>query len=278
MATIVRKVEFEEPKQHTKSSFVSIFQLTTKLLKQSIVIIGLLLLWEFAPRLGIVNPEYLPPFLQVLDAWRDMILTGELWTHFSTSITRSIYGFLLSLVVGIPVGLLIGWYPLARELLNPAFEVYRNTATLALLPVFMLVLGIGEASKIAIVFYACSAEILLLTIAGVKNVDPLLIKSARSMNLSSFKLFTKVVLPAALPTIFVGIRMAGTGCILILMAAEMIGAKAGLGYLITFAQHNFQIAKMFAGIVTISMLGLLVNIGLTSLERRFSRWKQLPNA
>jgi NitT/TauT family transport system permease protein len=112
----------------------------------------------------------------------------------------------------------------------------------------------------------------------VRNVDPLLIKSARSMNLSSFKLFTKVVLPAALPTIFVGIRMAGTGCILILMAAEMIGAKAGLGYLITFAQHNFQIAKMFAGILTISMLGLLVNIGLTSLERRFSRWQQQPNA
>src|SRR5690606_29174748 len=135
-------------------------------------------------------------------------ISGELWHHFSTSILRSIYGFLLALVVGIPLGLLIGWYPLARELLNPAFEVYRNTATLALLPVFMLMLGIGEASKIAIVFYACTAEILLQTIAGVKHVEPLLIKSARSMNVSSFKLFTKVIFPAALPTIFVGIRMA----------------------------------------------------------------------
>ncbi|WP_147532896.1 ABC transporter permease [Bacillus marasmi] len=277
MATVVRKIEMEETKL-TKTTTLSTFHLASKFFKQSIVIISLLLLWEFAPRLGFVNPEYLPPFLQVLDAWREMLITGELWTHFSTSITRSIYGFLLALAVGIPLGLLIGWYPLMNELLNPAFEVYRNTATLALLPVFMLVLGIGEASKIAIVFYACTAEILLHTIAGVKNVDPLLIKSARSMNLSSYKLFTKVVLPAALPTIFVGIRMAGTGCILILMAAEMIGAKAGLGYLITFAQHNFQIAKMFAGILTISMLGLLVNIGLTSLERRVSRWQQHPNA
>lgn len=276
MATIVREIEFEEPKQK-KISSVSIFQLTAKLFKQSILLIILVFLWEIAPRTGLVNPEYLPPFLEVIKAGGEMVVSGELWTHFSTSITRSVYGFLLALVVGIPFGLLIGWYPLARELLNPTFEVYRNTATLALLPVFMLILGIGEASKIAIVFYASTAEILLLTITGVKNVDPLLIKSARSMNLSAFKLFTKVVLPAALPTIFVGIRMAGTGCVLVLIAAEMIGAKAGLGYLITFAQNNFQIPKMFAGILTISLLGLLVNFGLTSLEKRFSKWKQQPN-
>ncbi|WP_338452967.1 ABC transporter permease [Niallia oryzisoli] len=277
METIAREIKIGK-KNQTKTTWLSIFQVLQKLFKQSIVLVGLILLWEIAPRIGMVNPEYLPPLSDALKAWGEMIVTGELWTHFSTSISRSIYGFLLALLVGIPLGLLIGWYPLARELLNPTFEVYRNTATLALLPVFMLLLGIGEASKIAIVFYSCTAEILLQTIAGVKNVDPLLIKSARSMNVSSYKLFTKVILPAALPTIFVGIRMAGTGCILVLMAAEMIGAKAGLGYLITSAQYNYEIPKMYAGIITISLLGLLVNLGLTSLERRFSRWRQQPNA
>lgn len=277
MVSIVREIEIEKTKQ-TKTSLVSIFQVAQKLFIQSIVLVALVLLWEIAPRIGQVNPDYLPPFSEVLKAWWEMLASGELWTHFSTSITRSINGFLLALVVGIPMGLLIGWYPIARELLNPTFEVYRNTATLALLPVFMLVFGIGEASKIAIVFYSCTAEILLQTIAGVKNVDPLLIKSARSMNVASYKLFTKVILPAALPTIFVGVRMAGTGCILVLIAAEMIGAKAGLGYLITFAQYNFQIPKMFAGILTISLLGLLVNQILTTLEKRFSKWKQQLNA
>ncbi len=276
METITQELNIEKTNQSKITRF-AILQVAQKIFKQSIVLVALLLLWEIAPRIGMVNQEYLPPLSEALKAWWEMIVTGELWTHFSTSISRSIYGFLLALVVGIPLGLLIGWYPLAREVLNPAFEVYRNTATLALLPVFMLVFGIGEASKIAIVFYACTAEILLQTIAGVKNVDPLLIKSARSMNVSSYHLFTKVILPAALPTVFVGIRMAGTGCILVLMAAEMIGAKAGLGYLITFAQFNYEIPKMYAGIITISLLGLLVNRILTSLERRFSRWKQEPN-
>ena len=154
--------------------------------------------------------------------------------------------------MAIPLGLVIGWYPLARDLLTPILELFRNTAALALLPVFILLLGIGEVSKISIVLFACTWPILLNTISAVKNVDPLFIKSARSMNISSFKLFYKVILPASVPTIFTGVRMAGTGAILVLIAAEMIGAKAGLGYFITYSQYNFLIAEMYAGIQRIA--------------------------
>ncbi len=248
-----------------------------KLIKQSIVLIVLILLWEIAPRSGLVDPAFFPTFSSVLTAWWDMAISGELFAHFSASIVRSISGFLLALVIAIPLGLLIGWYPLARELLNPVLELFRNTAALALLPVFMLFLGIGEISKIAIILFACTWPILLNTIAAVGNVDPLLIKSARSMNISSFKLFYKVILPASVPTIFTGIRMAGTGAILVLIAAEMVGAKEGLGYLITYSQYNFMIPEMYAGILTISLLGLLINQGLTTLERKFSKWKQQVN-
>lgn len=269
--------EVEKPQEPKQSSGVSISHSIQKLVKQSVVLAVLALIWEIAPRTGIVDPAFFPAFTEVLKAWWEMIASGELWNHFAASIVRSISGFGLALVIAIPLGLLIGWYPLARDLLNPAFEVFRNTATLALLPVFMLLLGIGEVSKVSIVFYACTFPILLNTIAAVKNVDPLLIKSARSMNVSSYKLFTKVILPASVPTMFTGIRMAGTGCILVLIAAEMIGAKEGLGYFITYAQYNFLIPEMYAGILTISALGLLVNLGLGKLEKRFSRWKQLPN-
>jgi NitT/TauT family transport system permease protein len=123
------------------------------------------------------------------------------------------------------------------------------------------------------VFYACSWPILLNTISGVKNVDPLLIKSAKSMGLGPLRLFQKVILPASVPTIFTGIRLAGASSILVLVAAEMVGAKAGLGYLINYTQFNFQIPQMFAGIITISLLGLLFNQLLVTLERRFSSWK-----
>ncbi|ACT00381.1 ABC transporter permease [Paenibacillus sp. JDR-2] len=245
-----------------------------KLFKQSIVLILLALVWQFAPLAGFADPAFLPPFSDVIQALWNLILSGELFHHFAASMIRSLSGFALALVIAIPLGLAIGWYPLARELLNPVMELFRNTAALALLPVFMLILGIGETSKIAIVLFACTWPILLNTIAAVGNVDPLLIKSARSMNLSSFKLFIKVILPASVPTIFTGIRMAGTGAILVLIAAEMVGAKEGLGYLITYSQYNFQIPEMFAGILTIALLGLLINQGLSVLERKLSKWKQ----
>jgi NitT/TauT family transport system permease protein len=111
------------------------------------------------------------------------------------------------------------------------------------------------------------------TITGVREVDPLLIKSARSMGLGSARLFQKVILPAAVPTIFTGIRMAGSYAILVLVAAEMVGAKAGLGYLINYSQYNFQVPNMYAGILTISVIGVAVNALLVGLERRFSSWR-----
>lgn len=245
-----------------------------KLLKKTTILILFFVLWEIAPKLGLVDRAFFPAFSEVVYTWWQLVISGELLTHFQASITRSLVGFSLALIIAIPLGLLIGWYPLTRDLLNPLLELFRNTAPLALLPVFILLLGIGEISKISIILFACTWPILLNTISAVKNVDPLLIKSARSMNISSFKLFYKVILPASVPTIFTGIRMAGTSAILVLIAAEMVGAKEGLGYYITYAQYNFLIPEMYAGILTISVLGLIINQVLLLLEKRFSRWKQ----
>ena len=273
MVTLNKPVQITEKNKPQKSSTPSL-SIFVKAFKKSIVLILFVLLWELAPRFGLVDKIFLPPFSEVIIAWWDLLVSGELLRHFEASILRSVFGFGLAIVVAVPLGLVIGWYPLARELLTPFLELLRNTAALALLPVFILLLGIGEVSKISIVLFACTWPVLLNTISAVKNVDPLLIKSARSMNISSFKLFSKVILPASVPTIFTGVRMAGTGAILVLIAAEMIGAKAGLGYFITYSQYNFLIAEMYAGIITIALLGLLINYGLSSAEKYFSRWKQ----
>jgi len=243
------------------------------LFKKFVAIFTLLIIWEISPRLGIVDRTFLPPFSEVIQAWWQLVLSGELLSHFKSSLARSLTGFALAILFAIPLGLLVGWYKPLAEILTPLLEVFRNTAALALLPVFILILGIGETSKISIIVYACSWPILLNTISGVKNVDPLLIKSAKSMGLSSFRLFQKVILPASIPTIFTGIRLAGASSILVLIAAEMVGAKAGLGYLINYAQYNFQVPNMYAGIITISALGLLFNWILIKLERYFTSWK-----
>ncbi|MFD6566480.1 ABC transporter permease [Micromonospora profundi] len=244
-----------------------------KALHRSVAIVALAVVWEGAPRLGLVDRVFLPPLSEVLVAWWELLRSGQLAEHVGASLTRSLAGLGLAVLTAIPLGLLIGWYRPLAELLSPLLEVFRNTAALALLPVFVLILGLGETSKIALVLYACSWPILLNTIAGVKGVDPLLIRSARSMGLNHLRLFQKVILPAAVPTIFTGIRLAGAYSILVLVAAEMVGAKAGLGYLINYAQYNFAIPDMYSGIITISAIGLVVNQLLVALERRFSTWR-----
>ncbi|MEZ0074429.1 ABC transporter permease [Planotetraspora sp. GP83] len=241
--------------------------------KRSLAVVLLLALWEVLPRTGVVDRVFLPPLSEDLVAWYGLLRSGELLDHTQASLVRSLAGFGLAIVAAIPLGLLIGWYKPVAEFVSPVLELFRNTSAVALLPVFTLILGIGETSKVAFVFYACSWPILLNTISGVKTVDPLLIKSARSMGLSSIRLFQKVLLPAAVPTIFTGVRLAGAYSILVLLFAEMVGAKAGLGYLINAAQSSFRIYDMYAGIITISVIGLLFNQLLVHLERRFSTWR-----
>ncbi|GAB3716616.1 ABC transporter permease [Nocardiopsis oceani] len=241
--------------------------------KRSAAIVAFLLLWEVAPRIGLVDRVFLPPLSEVLVATGDLAASGQLWAHVSASLSRALTGFTIAVSIAVPLGILIAWYRPVSDFLLPILELFRNTAALALLPVFVLILGIGETSKIALVVFACTFPILLNTITGVRTVDPLLIKSAVSLGFGPLALFRKVVLPAAVPSIFTGVRMAGAASILVLIAAEMVGAQSGLGYLINASQLNFQIHDMYAGILSIALLGVTLNGVLVALERRFSRWR-----
>ncbi|MET8294004.1 ABC transporter permease [Streptomyces sp. NPDC001272] len=242
-------------------------------LLRSAAVLALLALWEAAPRLGLVDATFLPPFSEVARAWWGLLADGQLGEHTRASLTRSLGGFAIAVVIAVPLGLLIGWYRPVAAFLGPLLELFRNTAALALLPVFVLLLGIGETSKVSIVVYACVWPVLLNTISAVGNADPTLVRLARSMDLSTPRLFQKVILPASVPAVFTGIRLAGAVSILVLVAAEMIGAKAGLGYLINASQFNFAIPQMYAGIITISAIGVAFNQLLVAVERRLSLWR-----
>jgi NitT/TauT family transport system permease protein len=241
--------------------------------KRSLLLLVLLALWETIPRLGLADPTFLPPFSDVIAAGWQLAQSGELYDDIAASLLRALSGFLISVVLIVPLGLVVGWYARLGDILNQFIEVCRNTAPLALLPVFILFLGIGEFSKITMVVYSCAWPLLLNTIAGVKQVDPLLIKSARTMGATPQQLFRKVILPAALPTIFVGIRLASASAMLVLVASEMVGAKAGLGYLIIYSQYSFLIPQMYFGILGITVIGLTFNAVLEALEGRLMRWK-----
>ncbi|WP_354640463.1 ABC transporter permease [Kitasatospora camelliae] len=160
-------------------------------LTKSVAIAALLAVWELAPRLALVDRTFLPPFSEVLDAWWGLLESGQLAANTQASLARSFSGFGLAVAVGVSLGLLIGWYRPVADLLSPLLELFRNTAALALLPVFVLILGIGETSKISIVLYACLWPVLLNTISAVRTVDPTLLRLARSLDLSAPRLFQK---------------------------------------------------------------------------------------
>jgi NitT/TauT family transport system permease protein len=231
-------------------------------------------LWEVLPRAGVVQTMFLPPASAVFRAWYELAGSGELIKHIAISLQRVFAGFGLSIVVIIPIGCLIGWYSTFERFVDPLVQAFRQTSALALFPVFILFFGIGEFSKIGMVFWSAQWPILLGTISGIRNIDPLLVDVARTLGIKGFKLFIRIILPAAFPSIMTGIRLGAGASFLVLVAAEMIGAKSGLGFMIINAQYNFEIPQMYSAILTISLLGLAVNYLLVWIERKAMSWKE----
>lgn len=229
--------------------------------------------WEALPRLGVIDPLFLPTFSATVKTMFDLTVSGKLLLHVAVSLQRSLVGFGLALLVAVPLGFLMGWYNKFERYTDLLVQSLRNTSTFALLPIFLLFLGLGEASKIAIIFYGASWQLLINTISGVKSVDPIYIKAAKSMGVSDRDLFRKIILPASIPSIIVGARLGAKISLMVVIAAEMIGAKSGLGFFIQNAQFNFMVPEMYAGILTLALLGLAINYLLVWFEKKTTYWK-----
>lgn len=230
------------------------------------------LVWEIAPRLGLLNRIFFPPLSEVLVAWKVLLVSGELGANIGISLQRAGLGFALAVLVAIPLGFLMGRYAAFEKISDLLVQTLRNTSQFALLPVFILLFGIGEESKVAITFYSAVFFLLINTIAGVKSVDPLLVKAARSMGTSDLDMFRKVILPASIPSIVAGARLAVKSSIFAVIGAEMLAAKSGLGFLIQQSQLMMETADMYAGILTMTAIGLAVNYLLVWFERRTTAW------
>jgi NitT/TauT family transport system permease protein len=237
------------------------------------LMLALCALWEIAPRAGWMNPIFFPPLSRVLVALGDLIASGNMGKHLGISLQRAGYGFALAVVVAIPLGFLMGRYSLFEKVTDLLVQTLRNTSQFALLPVFVLLLGIGEASKIAITFYAAVFFLLVNTIVGVKSADPLLLKAGRSMGTSDWDLFRKVIFPSAIPSIVAGARLGIKTALFSVIAAEMLAGRSGIGYLIYNSQLMLKSADMFAGIITLTIVGVALNYALVAIERRATHWR-----
>ncbi len=237
-------------------------------------LLAFFLIWEVICRFGLVNPLFLSPPSTVLITTGKLIKSGELITHISTSLYRAFLGFFLAAAIAIPHGILIAWSKNIDDITSPIVELFRPIPAVALIPVAILWLGIGDASKIAIIAFACYFPIILNTISGVRQVDVTLLKVAKLFGANRLQTLTKIVLPSAFPFIMTGLRISMAVALILLIITEMIGARAGLGFMIIDAEYTFKTDRMFAGIFTIGFIGITLNEVMVRIEKRATRWKR----
>lgn len=240
------------------------------------LLIGFFAAWHVASATGWLDAAVFPPIDAIVAALWNGVVGGALLDDIAISLQRSGIAFAAAVALGIPLGLFMGQIQAVERALDPILQLFRQTSALALYPVFILLMGLGEASKVFVIFWATIFPTLLATIGGVKEVDRKLVEMAESYGASQLTVFRRVVLPASVPSIFVGLRLSATTALLLLIAAEMIGANKGVGFQVMNAQFNFQIPLMFAAIFLLAGLGLAANALLVALQNRLCRWARTP--
>lgn len=233
----------------------------------------LLLLWEVLARFQIAPPNLLPTPFAVLKALSDLAVTGELPGHIEITLLRVLLGFLLGTAVATVLGALTGYSPLWRRLLDPLFQSLRSIPSMAWIPLFVLWLGIFEASKVTLIAVGAFFPVYLNTMAGIQQVDRKLVEVARIHGYSGAALVRRVLLPATLPAYITGLR-GGLGLAwMFVVAAEFMGASEGLGFLLIDGQQTGRPSHIIAAILLFALFGKLSDVALAALGRRFVTWQ-----
>ena len=219
------------------------------------------------------NPIFLPGPWLVLGNVLDMAIRGQLWIHLAATLERVALGFGAGAVLGVGLGLAAGHLTPIRHIVEPLVELLRPIPPLAMLPMFIVWVGIGEISKVGFITYATFFPIFLTTITGVRQIDPILLRAAQSLGARGVGLFTRVILPAALPDILTGLRLGVALAFFVIVISEFIGAEHGLGYLINDGRNFFLVPQMLGAAVVLGLLGYAGNGVVRLLERRLTRWQ-----
>lgn len=223
--------------------------------------------------LKLFNPIFLPGPWLVLGNVLDMAIRGQLWVHVAATLERVVLGFGAGAALGVGLGLAAGHLTPIRHVVEPLVELLRPIPPLAMLPMFIVWVGIGEISKVGFITYATFFPIFLTTVTGVRQIDPLLLRAAQSLGARGVGLFTRVILPAALPDILTGLRLGVALAFFVIVISEFIGAEHGLGYLINDGRNFFLVPQMLGAAVVLGLLGYAGSGLVRLVERRLTRWQ-----
>lgn len=235
--------------------------------------VALLVAWQGAGLLGLLNPTLLPTPLAILQELIDLTRSGELLGHLRISGWRALLGFLLGGSLGLAAGLWVGFSYKAERLLDPSLQMLRTLPHLAVAPLFILWFGFDETSKILLIAKGAFFPMYVNTFLGIRSVDNKLFDVAEALQFSRWQLTTKLLLPGALPNLFLGLRLSLGVAWLGLVVAEMMGSSSGIGYLINDARYFSLTTVVFVGIIVFAVFGKLTDSLVKLLERRLLRWQ-----
>jgi len=242
-----------------------------------ISLVAFLALWSLAG--GLVeltrpfNPLFLPAPWVVIGALLELARKGELWMHVGATLERVAIGFGVGAVLAVALGLLAGQVRAVRNIIEPVVELLRPIPPLAVLPLFIVWVGIGEPSKVGFITYATFFPMFVTTVHGVTQIDGRLLRAAQSLGARPHHLFFRVILPAALPDVLTGLRLGVALSFFVIVISEFVGAESGLGYLINDGRNFFLVPQMLGAAVLLGLLGYGGNALVRVLERRVLRWQ-----
>lgn len=233
----------------------------------------ILLLWFISTHFKFIDPLFLPKINSVADVLQSEFIEGELWEHLKVTVLRSFAGFILSAMIGVPLGLLIGRIRWLAQATQPTIDFFRSVPASALFPLFLFMFGVGDIAKIAVVIYAAGLIVLVNTAYGAMQVKKTYLLAAEVMGATKLQSFLKIIVPGSTPGIFAGLRIALSLSFVLIVVTEMfIGTNEGLGYYIINAQMVYRIPEMYAGIIITGFVGYAANIALLQIEKRVLHW------
>ena len=234
----------------------------------------LLLLWEALSRTHILDTRFFPAPSSIVTTFWTFASSGELWMHLQASLLRIAVGFAMGAIPAVLLGLFLGLSRVARVIVNPIIYALYPIPKVAILPLVMLIFGLGELSKYVVIAIAVFFLVVVNTTAGVLLIDSIYFDVARNFNASRRDFYLKVVLPGALPSIFTGLKLAMGVALIVLITAEFVGARSGIGVVIFESWQVFAIERLFVGLVVISFLGYALALLLDEIERFFVPWRR----
>ena len=232
-----------------------------------------LTVWQLVANARIWSVLFLPGPWDVAQAFVQLFQSDDIWLDIATSGEELAIGYGMAIVIGLLIGLLMGWYTRFQYALDPFVNFFYSTPRIVFIPIFILWLGIELQPKIAVIFLGAVFPIIINTMAGVRNTEAALLRVARSFGASAALTFRRVVLPGSVPFILTGFRLGIGHALTGLVVAEYIAAKHGVGQIIAIASQTFQTPKAFAGVVLIACTGMLLTTVLHRIENRFQSWR-----